>query len=185
MLDNSPFETAVINSDDSLSVWYNWTTKARAKALPGALEFARYAQSKGIEIFYITNRDNNERISTLKNLQAEGFPFADEDHLLTKSDLSFITGNTSSKAGRRAKVAENHEIFLLIGDNLNDFSELFEDRSYNDGKASVEKNREQFGKKFIILPNPMYGAWEKPLYNYREGLNDDEKTQLLKGKLIK
>jgi 5'-nucleotidase (lipoprotein e(P4) family) len=86
--------------------------------------------------------------------------------------------------GRRAKVAENHKIILLIGDNLNDFSELFENRSSNNGKKAVEENRELFGLKFIVLPNPMYGAWEKPLYDYRNGLSDEEKTKMLKEKLI-
>jgi 5'-nucleotidase (lipoprotein e(P4) family) len=185
MLDNSPFETAVINSDDNLATWYRWTSKARAKALPGALEFAKYAQSRNVEIFYVTNRDDNERTSTLTNLRNEQFPFATEDHLLTRNDLSYSTGNTSSKAGRRARVSEKYDIILLIGDNLNDFSEIFEDRSVNDGKAAVEKNRELFGQKFIILPNPMYGAWEKPLYDYREGLSEEVKTQLLKEKLVK
>ncbi len=183
MLDNSPFETNLINNTDSLAGWHNWTSKSSAKALPGALDFTKYAQSKQVEIFYITNRDDSERASTLKNLEIEGFPFATEDHLLTKSDLSLSTGNTSSKAGRRKKVSENHEIVLLIGDNLNDFSEIFEDRTINDGKETVEKNRELFGQKFIILPNPMYGAWEKPLIDYRNGLKEEEKTKLLKSKL--
>jgi 5'-nucleotidase (lipoprotein e(P4) family) len=185
MLDNSPFETALIDSAGNLSKWHNWTSKASARALPGALEFALYSQGKGVEIFYITNRDDNERTATLINLQKEGFPYANEDHLLTRSDLNYATGNTSSKSGRRAKVAENHTIVLLIGDNLNDFSEIFEDRSHNDGKEAVEKNREQFGKLFIVLPNPMYGAWEKPLYNYKDGLSEEQKTLMLKEKLLK
>lgn len=184
MLDNSPFETTLINNEDFQKGWYGWTAKASARALPGALEFAKYAQSKKVDIFYITNRDDNERAVTLKNLQNQGFPFATEDHLLTKSDLSYTTGNTSSKTGRRARVSESHEIILLIGDNLNDFSEVFEDRSVNNGKDAVVKNQSQFGQKFIVLPNPMYGAWEKPLYNYKDGLSDEDKTLLLKAKLI-
>jgi 5'-nucleotidase (lipoprotein e(P4) family) len=185
MLDNSPFESMVIDSADNLSGWKHWTSMATAMALPGALEFALYSQGKEVEIFYITNRDDNERAATLINLQKEGFPYATEDHLLTRSDLNYATGNTSSKAGRRAKVAENHKIVLLIGDNLNDFSEIFEDRSRHDGKEAVEKNREQFGQLFIVLPNPMYGAWEKPLYNYKDGLSEEQKTLMLKEKLVK
>jgi 5'-nucleotidase (lipoprotein e(P4) family) len=184
MLDNSPFETMVINNTDFQKGWYEWTSKASAKALPGALEFVRYAQSKNVDVFYITNRDDNERIGTLKNLVNAGFPFATDDHLLTRNDTSYSNGNTSSKMGRRAKVAENHTIVLLIGDNLNDFSEIFENRSLDDGKMAVEENRELFGLKFIVLPNPMYGAWEKPLYDYRNGLSDEEKTKMLKEKLI-
>jgi len=183
MLDNSPFESKLINRVDFQKGWHEWTASASAKALPGALEFASYAKGKNVEIFYITNRDDSEREVTIKNLQAEKFPYATDDHLFTKSDLSYSTGNTSSKAGRRAKVAEKHEIILLIGDNLNDFSEIFEDRSSNNGKNAVRNNQTMFGSKFIVLPNPMYGAWEKPLYDYREGLSDDEKTRILKAKL--
>jgi hypothetical protein len=29
----------------------------------------------------------------------------------------------------------------------------------------------------------MYGAWEKPLYDYRNELNNEEQTRLLKSKL--
>jgi 5'-nucleotidase (lipoprotein e(P4) family) len=183
MLDNSPFETLLLNQSYKLSDWYKWTSKASAKALPGALEFANYAQSQKVEIFYITNRDDNERAGTLKNLENQGFPNSDEKHLFTKSDLSESTGNTSSKEGRRNKVAGNFEIALLIGDNLNDFSGLFEDRKINYGKEAVEKNKDMFGKKFIILPNPMYGAWEKPLYDYKDKLSETEKIQLIKSKL--
>jgi 5'-nucleotidase (lipoprotein e(P4) family) len=185
MLNNSPFETLLLNQTYKLSDWYKWTSQASAKALPGALEFSKYAQSQKVDVFYITNRDDNERVGTLKNLQNLDFPNADENHLMTKSDLSESTGNTSSKEGRRNKVAENYEITLLIGDNLNDFSQIFEDRSKNDGKEAVEKNKEQFGKKFIIMPNPMYGAWEKPLYDYKEGLSDTAKTSMLREKLLK
>jgi 5'-nucleotidase (lipoprotein e(P4) family) len=183
MLDNSPYETRVINHTDNSNGWYGWTNEAIAKPVPGALEFALYSQSRNVPIFYITNRDDNERKSTLANLAKAGFPFANEEHLLTKQDLSYTTGNTSSKAGRRAKVSENHEIVLLIGDNLNDFSELFEDRSTNDGKNAVSKNQQQFGEKFILLPNPMYGAWEKPLYQYNEKLTDTEKAEWLRKSL--
>ena len=183
MLDNSPFEVALIHNANFKQGWYDWTAKASAKALPGSREFTKYAESKHVEVFYITNRDDKERIPTLQNLQKVGFSYATDDHLLTKSDLSITTGNTSSKEGRRGKVAENHEIILLIGDNLNDFSNVFEDRKQNGGKEAVEKNQSQFGQKFIILPNPIYGAWEKPLYNYIDTLSSERKTKLLKEKL--
>lgn len=183
MLDNSPYETRVIKEGEDRNGWIGWTDKAAAKALPGAVDFARYVQQQHAEVFYITNRDVNERVSTLKNLQTEGFPFADDSHLLTRNDTAYSSGNTSSKAGRRAKVASTHEIVLLLGDNLNDFSELFEDRKVNNGKTAVEENRELFGKRFIVLPNPIYGAWEKPLYDYTPNLTGRQKTELLRTKL--
>lgn len=183
MLDNSPFEAEIINSQNTIPSWDDWSAKGIAKALPGALEFVKYAKSRNVEVFYITNRDSMERNAVLKNLQAEEFPFALDNHLLTRNDTAYSNGNTSSKHGRRMQVSKTHEIILLIGDNLNDFSEIFEDRSINNGKAAVEMNREKFGNLFIVLPNPMYGAWEKPLLDYRQGLTEKEKTSLIKKKL--
>jgi len=183
MLDNSPFETRIVKGTAAPGSWETWTDEANAKALPGALEFALYAESRGVEIFYITNRDDRDRTATLMNLKREGFPFATEKYLLTRSDTAFSTGSTSSKMARRARVSETHEILLLIGDNLNDFSEAFEDRSNNYGKDAVEKRKSEFGRKFIILPNPIYGAWEKPLIDNNKHLDEYGKTKLMKSKL--
>ncbi|NVO19934.1 MAG: 5'-nucleotidase, lipoprotein e(P4) family [Bacteroidetes bacterium] len=183
MLDNSPYETSLIQQGEDKNGWKKWTEKAAAKPLPGALEFASYAQSKKVDVFYITNRDNTERKSTLANLVSAGFPYATEDHLLTRGDTAFSMGNTSSKEGRRTKVSQTHEIVVLLGDNLNDFSNVFENRHENNGKAAVQQNMEAFGKKFIILPNPMYGAWEKPVYDYKEGISEEKKAELMREKL--
>lgn len=183
MLDNSPFETTLIQKGETSDGWNEWTAKAAAKALPGALEFAKYAQEKKVDIFYVTNRDSSEKTATIKNLADLGFPNATPDHVFTRDDTAFSTGNTSSKEGRRLKISATHEIVMLIGDNLNDFSEVFEDRTVNNGKEAVLKNRDLFGRKFIILPNPMYGAWEKPVYDFKKDLSNAEKTELMRSKL--
>jgi 5'-nucleotidase (lipoprotein e(P4) family) len=179
MLDNSPFETNCIRTGVGYTkeTWSEWTSKISAKALPGALEFSKYAQSKGIEVFYISNRSVDDFDVTLKNLQKEGFAFADSSHLLLKT-------NTSSKKVRRDIVKENYEIILLIGDNLDDFSEIFEDRLINYGFKAVEENKDNFGELFIMLPNPMYGSWESAVFKNQRDLSNHEKYQLRKENLI-
>ncbi len=156
MLDNSPYEVELINTGIAYTSesWKAWTDKASAKALPGSLDFVKYAESKGVEVFYISNRKLNEVESTMKNLKNIGFPYADKKHILFKDQ-------TSDKTERRANVSENYEIILLIGDNLRDFDELFKNRETNNGFDIVEENKEAFGDKFLILPNPMYGEWGK------------------------
>ena len=179
MLDNSPFEGNCINTGNGYSneSWSNWTSMIKAKALPGAVGFSKYAESKGVEVFYISNRSIDEFDVTLKNLQKENFAFADSSHLLLKT-------NTSSKKVRRNMVKENFEIILLIGDNMGDFSEIFEDRSNNYGFDIIEENKTMFGEKFIVLPNPMYGSWEKPVLNFKKDITDEEKYNLRKSNLI-
>jgi len=154
VLDNSPFqgwqviENRAFNNTD----WKRWVDLARAAALPGAVEFTRYADSLGVEVFYVSNRSVAETGPTIENMAALGFACADSAHMLLKE-------NTSSKVARREWLEKDHEIILLIGDNLADFSGIYEDRGDDLGFSAVEADRELFGTRYIILPNPMYGNW--------------------------
>jgi 5'-nucleotidase (lipoprotein e(P4) family) len=175
MLDNSPFEANCVKTGKGYTKerWTEWTAKTMAEALPGAVEFTCFAKSKGVEVFYISNRSVDEFDVTLKNLQQANFAFADSAHLFLKS-------TTSSKKLRREVVAQNYEIILLLGDNLGDFSDIFEDRTDNYGFGTVEEQQDLFGKKFIILPNPMYGAWEESVFPSGQELSGKEKYTLRK-----
>ena len=179
VLDNSPFEAYSIRTGKAFSkeLWNEWTSKAAARPTPGSLEFLKFAESKGVETFYISNRSVAETAVTLQNLKALGFPFADEAHMLLKTD-------TSVKTVRRNKVMETYEILILAGDNIGDFDELFEDRSTEYGFDSVDAHKADFGKRFIILPNPMYGSWEREAFKGQKGLTPEQKNELRKAALI-
>jgi len=171
VLDNSRYNAKEITDkqvypDD----FYKWIDMAKAEAIPGAKEFLDYAVSKSCDVFYISNRRIRCLDGTLRNLKKLGFPQADKNHVLLKGDVS-------SKEGRRQEVAKTHYIVLLIGDNLIDFSEVFDIKSVEGRLASVEKYKDNFGKKFIVLPNPMHGAWFKALYDYDRNLSKEERTQ--------
>ena len=178
ILDNRPFQAELILQKQPYhpDLWYQWTRHASAEALPGALGFCQYLYEKNIEIFYVSNRTMNERKSTIKNLSELGFPYADHNHLLLKD-------STGSKKARIEKVDDTHEIILMMGDNLNDFSALFEDRSAHDGHLLVDQYAEDFGSRFIILPNPMYGAWEAALNQNEQPLTSGDNVTRLKQKL--
>lgn len=179
VLDNSPFETNSIRTGKNYSSknWKEWTDMAKAKATPGSLEFLKYAESKGVETFYISNRSVSALAKTIENLQKLGFPFADEAHVLLKTE-------TGVKTERRNKVLETHEILILAGDNLGDFDEFLEDRSSDFGFSKVDKMKTEFGKRFIVLPNPMYGGWEKEAMKSDHKLSPLEKENLRKKQLI-
>lgn len=157
ILDNSP-QTArqiIENRPYSDAMWDEWCSLAAAEALPGALEFVSKAKQLGVEVFYISNRGIHLMEYSLSNLRSAGFPFADTSHVLLKTD-------TSVKDARRAQVASSHEILLLIGDNLGDFSGIFDEREQGAALEHVREKKELFGDRYIMLPNPMYGSWEKP-----------------------
>ena len=71
VLDNSPYDVKLIESDTRYekSSWIEWGKLEIAKPVPGALEFLSYANKKGVEIFYISNRYNEQLLETKNNLQ--------------------------------------------------------------------------------------------------------------------
>ena len=178
VLDNSPFEADCILTGKSYTSerWKAWTDLVQADSLPGALEFTKYVKSKDVEVFYVSNRKEYEMKATIENLRKFGFPNAEEKYVLLKKD-------TGSKKARREKISENYNIILLIGDNLGDFDEIFDKRKKNYGMGKVDDHKELFGKRFIILPNPMYGAWEKAIFQEDYSLSPAEKDSLRKESL--
>ncbi|MGQ9804756.1 MAG: 5'-nucleotidase, lipoprotein e(P4) family [Chlorobiales bacterium] len=173
VLDNSLYQAKLIERDTTHpAYWSEWCQLAKAQPTPGALEFLIEAQLKGVAVFYISNRSQTLLDATLKNLQLWKFPFADSAHVLLRADYP-------SKESRREKVAQTHDVILLCGDNLADFSKTFEGKSTEERNREVERLKEQFSKRFIILPNPMYGDWEQVI---DESESREPKTRALKRK---
>ena len=139
------------------NTWEAWTAKAEATPLAGALEFYQYAHEKGVAIFYVTNRKENERVGTALNIKRYNFPYQGDDHLI------FRTAE-KSKESRREKIAQKYNIVLLLGDNLGDFDKDFDKQTTQERAEAVQKNRAAFGKKYIVLPNTSYGDWESAAY---------------------
>lgn len=180
VLDNSPnaVQQALQGKDFEQEAWYKWTSKAACDTIPGSTSFFKYAASKGVTIFYITNRDEREREATLRNLQKYDFPNADNGHLLLKQ-------TNSGKEIRRAAVLKTHEIILLIGDNLSDFTSLFDKKPEQERTIVAQNQSENFGKLFIVLPNATYGDWENAIFKYNYQLSPAQKEEIIKNSLQK
>ena len=170
VLDNSPYEAkCVLEKLVYPNKWEDWIKNASAKPVPGALDFLKYARSNGVEVYFVTNRKENERESTVENLKSAGFTAVDADHLLMREDIS-------SKEIRRAKISKTRHISLLFGDNLADFSDAFDGKlSVQDRFVAVDKLKKEFGTRFIVLPNAMYGDWEGAVYDNDYSLSDSIK----------
>lgn len=172
VIDNSPFQAkSVLNSTSYPKFWKEWCNLASAEPLPGAIEFLNYARANGVSIFYVTNRKDEFKEVTIQNLQEKGFPHADAEHVITRSA-------EASKEGRRQALLAKYHISLLFGDNLNDFAEDFEGKDIKSRFAAVDQASKQFGTRFIVLPNAMYGDWEDALYNYNPRLNDSIRFEM-------
>jgi 5'-nucleotidase (lipoprotein e(P4) family) len=178
ILDNSPYavQQAYKGKEYEDVSWYQWTDMAAADTMPGAGTLLRYIASKNIEIFYVTNRAPKETSSTLKNLQRYGLPNADEAHFLPKV-------NGSSKEDRRLNIMKTHEVILLMGDNLADFSNLFDHKDEVTRQANTDASVADFGNRFIVFPNPNYGDWESSLYKFNYKLTQAQKDSVIKANL--
>lgn len=165
ILDNSPYEAKMMLDKNGYSseTWTEWCNLEKAQAVPGAVEFLKYADSLEFNIFYITNRKKKfVEESTIENVRKMGFPQVTEDRFLLRD-------GERNKENRRKAVSENYEIVLLAGDNLGDF---YEDSGiFSEREKLMISNKDHFGSRFIVLPNAMYGEWVSSI-----GLSGNEHT---------
>lgn len=169
VLDNSPYEAQCVLDGALYPVkWVEWCQTAFAQPIPGALDFLDYTAGLGVDIFYVTNRKAGLLEPTIENLKKAGFPEVDKNHILMR------TGE-SSKENRRSQVLRNYHISLLIGDNLSDFSSLFDNQTNERRNFLTDSLAKEFGRRFIILPNAMYGDWEGAIYGYDYSISEQEK----------
>ncbi|MBT2618899.1 MULTISPECIES: 5'-nucleotidase, lipoprotein e(P4) family [unclassified Bacillus (in: firmicutes)] len=176
VVDNSPWHALVVKTGKGYPYKRDeWVKNASAKALPGAVDFLNYANEKGVEIYYISNRKSNRLDRTIKNLKMIGAPQATKEHVLLSEP------NKEGKESRVQRVDQSHDILLFFGDNLSDFPG-FKGKSLEERNKIVNEEKDKFGSKFVIFPNPMYGDWEDVLYDFKDKTNQ-QKVQIRKENL--
>jgi 5'-nucleotidase (lipoprotein e(P4) family) len=175
ILDNSPFEAQQILDGGVFepAKWNAWAQSATAAALPGAREFTNYAHSKGVTVYYVTNREAILKAATRANLEKAGFPFD------PNKDTVYCRGEKpdwgQDKTTRRAEIAAHYRILLLFGDDLGDFISGASS-SLADRQRLVEPHAADWGTKWFVLPNAMYGSWENALYP--PGTKDQDRPRI-------
>ena len=169
VLSNIPFQVKMVKDGTAFSpkLWDEWVQKAEATPVAGAKEFLQFADKNKVKIYYISDRTDAQVDATIKNLEAQGLPVQGRDHLMFKKE------GDKSKEGRRQDVIKHTNLVMLFGDNLVDFAE-FSTKSEDDRDKMFEQLKAEFGDKFIIFPNPMYGSWESAVY---KGEKKDGKGQ--------
>lgn len=144
-------------------IWATWVGEARAKPIAGALEYVTYAHKKGVTVFYISNRDISLLEGTWRNLKQLGFPLEEERH-----QLLLLNGRDDwgwDKTTRRTHVARQYRVLQVLGDGLGDFIASTATMTLEEQRHASSQYLEYWGEKWFMLPNPVYGDWEKAILN--------------------
>lgn len=154
VISNSQFqkELAASGGPFSRELWNAWVQRREATALPGARAFLERVHDLGGRIAIVTNRDEALCPDTEANFRDLGLPF----------DVILCRRGDSRKEPRWEQVGNGTaapglpplEIVLWLGDNIQDFPNLGQDLRFEPEAAF-----EDFGRKYFVIPNPMYGSW--------------------------
>ena len=184
VLDNSFYQAqlALDDSEYQLSSWDKWIQMQSAKDIAGAVTFIHYIQDKGIEVLFITNRECRKRgngvlpcpqeSDTIENLKALGISGITESNILLKNEFKDWG---SEKKSRRKYISEKYRIIMLFGDDLGDFiPDVRKDITPEKRKEIAAIYKTNWGTKWFIISNPMYGSWQRilksPQHQYLKGL---------------
>ena len=126
-----------------------------ATPLPGAKAFLTKVRNLGGKIAIVTNRLVSECPDTEAVFRAQSLPF---DVMLCKPDKGPSDKNPRFDAVAKGTTPAGLpplEVVAFVGDNINDFPAM--------SQAVRQRGPEgfsDFGVRFFVLPNPMYGSWE-------------------------
>ena len=172
LLDNSAYQAWNITAGTTFSneTWSKFVAAQISTAVPGAVDFANYAASKGVTVFYVSNRTVDGEQATRDNMAKLAFPMGGnvDTFLMQKEKEDW----TSKKGTRRAVVAQNYRILLLLGDNFGDFVDAYKGTEA-ERKQVFDANGFRWGHDWIMLPNPSYGSWEAVPYKFDYGASPD------------
>ncbi len=176
LLDNGGYENWLVAQAKNFSskTWNPWVADAEAKAVPGALDFAKYADSKGVKVFYVTNRTADQEAATRKNMEALGFPMGGnvDTFLMAKEKDDW----TSKKGTRREFIGKDYRVLLLLGDNYGDFSDAYAG-SEADRQKDFEANKAHIAHDWLFVANPEYGSFEAAPFEGNYKLSPDERRK--------
>lgn len=198
-------------------VEFQGINKEAGRTVPGAVEFLKKAHEMGVTPIYISNRAAGYETATIKVLERAGLDTtAIDKRILLKHEgedqkkqalealkaagiepsspagVATLTGE-GEKEGRRLMVKQDYDVLAYFGDVYGDFEaflSLAQDsrRLFEQRQAASDKHRDNWGKTWFILPNPMYGPWSVggaiPKDQVKSSLNDFGFEVFLRGRRL-
>jgi acid phosphatase len=182
LLDNSNYQAwnVIKNTSFDSKTWTTYVNSKTSVPIPGAVEFTQYAESKGVKVFYVTNRTFEEEPPTKELMQRQGFAMGGNVDTFLSARKRPDWG--SAKGTRRAVIAKDYRILLLLGDNFGDFVDAYRGSEAERQKV-FEDNRARWGREWIVTANPTYGSFESAPYAHDFKKSPEEQRALKRGVL--
>lgn len=142
------------------AMWDRWekTGAGAVSAVPGANYAVDRLRAQGVTVVFNTNRSSANAAGTIAAIKAAGL--GDAVH----GETLFLMGDDASgskKDGRRWTIARKYCVIALAGDQLGDFSDLFNQVGSTPARrmAAIRGRAAQlWGAGWFVLPNPVYGS---------------------------
>ena len=175
VFDNSAFQTFLYRNNleytDELWSLYERDHARDVTLIPGAKAFLEKVHELGVTPVLLSNRLQLNQAGSLAALEHLGIKVGDP----AKELFLKVSATESNKTARREQVAGMYNVVMFIGDNLRDFSEAeFAAKKPPQGaglewyveeirrrQTEADKAAEHWGRDWFILPNPVYGEWDK------------------------
>lgn len=156
VLDNSEYQRrlAVQHAQYRDATWAQWVNERAATAVPGAPEYTKRVRDAGGRVVIVTNRADSLCTATRANLQTAGIT-ADVVLCQPPGGSDKNPRFQAVQQGTAASGVPKLSVVEWVGDNILDFPNLSQD-ARKDPRVLAE-----FGHRYFILPNPMYGSWQQ------------------------
>ena len=133
--------------------WSAWVRRREATALPGAAAFLTRVRALGGKIAIVTNRREAVCADTRAVLEARGLAY---DLMLCRTDSGDKnTRFDAVQSGLLPSILPPLAVVAFVGDNITDFPKLSQAI-----RGTGDDAFNEFGSRFFVLPNPMYGSWQ-------------------------
>ena len=156
VISNLQYQIERVGQGYSADSWAAWVRRREATPLPGAAAFLARVHQLGGRIAIVSNRLESECADTVAVFQAHSLPF---DAILCRPDQGPSDKNPRFEAvaaGKSAASPAPLDVIAFVGDNILDFPKLTQAVRQDESQGLSE-----FGVRFFLLPNPMYGSWER------------------------
>jgi acid phosphatase len=157
VLDNSEYQRriALRGATFDIDTWNAWVREVAADTLAGAPGFVRLVNQLGGRVVIVTGREEVVCAATRDNLRRFQIEVAavlcqqPGERGKTARFRAVADGTTPASLPRL-------DVVMYVGDNIQDFPDMTQEL-----RNAPHNMLDKFGREWFILPNPMYGSWER------------------------